>query len=652
MAETKYGKGISIVSGFDLGAQAPVDSKYVVNNAEEMQAHITGNRAYEGMQVYNLENQKLYIYDGAQFNVLDQSTAVETSVSVSGDVDDVTFKVGSSATSSVALELKKVIEAGEGCKVTVNEKGQVTKVEALVADDIPEIPYTKVTGLGDVVTLNKGTNAGQVVVVGADGKIAEDILPKLAITSTFEVDSEAAMLALDAQEGDVAIRSDLPATFILQKSPASELENWKELATPTDSVLSVNGRQGTVVLTTSDIDEGTNLYYTEDRAIAVFTAQIAKTASTALSDGAKIYRKGEKTILPTDVVEDDTHRFVTDAEKESYADKYTKNEVDNKIADAAYVLPTASATIKGGVMVGTNLSIDASGKLSAIDTTYTGEDGIKLEGTVFKNAGVRNISGADDTLTVDIDGTESTIVVNNVAEAGKATNDANGAAITSYVKNVALDGQKLTITDGAGNTSNLTTKDEQVKNELNTTVKAYLTGTTSATTGIGTQVFDTGVYLTENAGELHATKFVGAIEGTADKAVADANGKVIADTYATIESPTFTGTPSAPTADAATNNDQVATTKFVSTAITNAKADIAKLYTKASKLEFTADTNWVNNNGIYTLTISDVADMYPTGMVFNSNNQSVVVDVVKNDTTIQVVSMEAFAGYLMVTTIL
>lgn len=44
--------------------------------------------------------------------------------------------------------------------------------------------------------------------------------------------------------------------------------------------------------------------------------------------------------------------------------------------------------------------------------------------------------------------------------------------------------------------------DEKVKNTLATTTKAYITGTTSASTNTGTQVFDTGVYLDTTAGRL------------------------------------------------------------------------------------------------------------------------------------------------------
>lgn len=65
--------------------------------------------------------------------------------------------------------------------------------------------------------------------VGSDGKIPIEQLPAVAITDTFPVDSEAEMLALVAEPGDVAIRVDVSKSFILMAEPASVLGNWKEL---------------------------------------------------------------------------------------------------------------------------------------------------------------------------------------------------------------------------------------------------------------------------------------------------------------------------------------------------------------------------------------------------------------------------------------
>jgi len=56
------------------------------------------------------------------------------------------------------------------------------------------------------------------------------------------------MLALTAQTGDIAVRTDVSKSFILTASPASTLGNWQELLTPTDAVQSVDGSTGAVSL--------------------------------------------------------------------------------------------------------------------------------------------------------------------------------------------------------------------------------------------------------------------------------------------------------------------------------------------------------------------------------------------------------------------
>ena len=121
-----------------------------------------------------------------------------------------------------------------------------------------------VDGLDGDVTLDDRYAALQ------DGKIVADQLPPLALTETYVINSQAAMLALDAQRGDVAIRSDLKKSFILATDSPATLGDWKELETPTDAVLSVDGRTGAVSL--ADRYE----------AINASTTRLAKTAN--LSD--------------------------------------------------------------------------------------------------------------------------------------------------------------------------------------------------------------------------------------------------------------------------------------------------------------------------------------------------------------------------------
>lgn len=72
-------------------------------------------------------------------------------------------------------------------------------------------------------------------VAGLDGaaKLSPSVLPDLAITQTFVNASQAAMLALTCQQGDVCVRTDLSKSFILVQEPPSTLANWQELLTPT-----------------------------------------------------------------------------------------------------------------------------------------------------------------------------------------------------------------------------------------------------------------------------------------------------------------------------------------------------------------------------------------------------------------------------------
>nr|WP_319775947.1 hypothetical protein [uncultured Sphaerochaeta sp.] len=75
----------------------------------------------------------------------------------------------------------------------------------------------------------KGASNG-VATLGSDGKIPASQIPALALVSVFTVASEAEMLALTAEQGDMAIRTDTNMSYILSQSPSTTLENWIELA--------------------------------------------------------------------------------------------------------------------------------------------------------------------------------------------------------------------------------------------------------------------------------------------------------------------------------------------------------------------------------------------------------------------------------------
>lgn len=139
------------------------------------------------------------------------------------------------------------------------------------------VDWSAVTGKPAVIAAGTDAAAARAAIGAASlvgGKIPEHELPALAITDVFSVASEAAMLALTAEKGDIAIRSDLNKCFALSAAPASTLTNWLELKTPTNAVLSVAGKTGAVTLSKTDVGLG-SVDNTSDAAKPVSTAQQA-----------------------------------------------------------------------------------------------------------------------------------------------------------------------------------------------------------------------------------------------------------------------------------------------------------------------------------------------------------------------------------------
>ena len=135
-------------------------------------------------------------------------------------------------------------------------------------------PSTSITGLGSAAVRDVGSAPGNIPLLDSQGKIDVGILPSLALTDTFVVSSGSAMLSLSAQKGDIAVRSDLNQTFILTAEPPTNSANWQPLLSPSSSVSSVNGATGAVVLSSTNIPEGANLYFTASRVQALSLASL------------------------------------------------------------------------------------------------------------------------------------------------------------------------------------------------------------------------------------------------------------------------------------------------------------------------------------------------------------------------------------------
>lgn len=83
--------------------------------------------------------------------------------------------------------------------------------------------------IAEAQLLQQAGSANGLAFLGPDGKIPASLLPDAALISTSIVSSEADMLALSVQPGDIAVRSDVNKTFVLSAYPASDIANWREI---------------------------------------------------------------------------------------------------------------------------------------------------------------------------------------------------------------------------------------------------------------------------------------------------------------------------------------------------------------------------------------------------------------------------------------
>lgn len=137
----EFGKGITLAGGFDLGAKSPLDSRLTVATIEDRDAHVTNNRAYEGMLVYVEADKITYQYvadaDGNLswkefgFNETDFHERV---------VDDlVTEAVDKALSANQGVVLKGLIDAEAEARVEADTTLQeaIDTLDAYVGD-IPE----------------------------------------------------------------------------------------------------------------------------------------------------------------------------------------------------------------------------------------------------------------------------------------------------------------------------------------------------------------------------------------------------------------------------------------------------------------------------------------------------------------------------------
>ena len=124
---SNFGKGITVASGFDLGAKAPLDSRLVAETLDELQEHIDNNRAYEGMMVYVKETQLTYQYLGERWMVFTNGGYSGQGTSII--VDDLnSVLVNASLSANQGRVLREMIETVQSNFYTKEEIDQLHEI--------------------------------------------------------------------------------------------------------------------------------------------------------------------------------------------------------------------------------------------------------------------------------------------------------------------------------------------------------------------------------------------------------------------------------------------------------------------------------------------------------------------------------------------
>ena len=124
---SNFGKGITVASGFDLGAKAPLDSRLIAETLDELQEHIDNNRAYEGMMVYVKETQLTYQHLGERWMVFTSGSGGSGSTSII--VNDLnSFLINASLSANQGRVLREMIETVQSNFYTKEEIDQLHEI--------------------------------------------------------------------------------------------------------------------------------------------------------------------------------------------------------------------------------------------------------------------------------------------------------------------------------------------------------------------------------------------------------------------------------------------------------------------------------------------------------------------------------------------
>jgi len=298
-------------------------------------------------------------------------------------------------------------------------------------------PVTSVAGRTGTVTLTTADVSGYVApqvfsVAGRTGTVTlttSDISGYTAppVSSVSGKTGTVTLTTSDISGFNAAASAAAPVQSVAGRTGAVTLTTADVSGYTAPTVSSVAGRTGTVTLSTSDISGLGTL----------------ATQSGTFSGTSSGTNTGDQTITLTgDVTGSGTESFAaTLADSGASAGTYTSVTVDTKgrvtagTNPAGYSLPTATASVLGGIKIGSGLSIDGSGVVSS-SGSYTLPDATTVtKGGVIVGTGLSVSSGTVSASVTSVAGRTGAVTIASSDVSGLAasatTNALNATNITT-----------------------------------------------------------------------------------------------------------------------------------------------------------------------------------------------------------------------------
>lgn len=218
-----------------------------------------------------------------------------------------------------------------------------------------------------------------------------------------------------------------------------------------------------------------------------FATTVATQIGTKANNSDVVHKSGNETIAGTKTFSSNIVGNLTG--NADTATKATNNASGNKLSNDII----KGLSVNGKVITYTKLD-GSTGTITTQDTNTTYSAMSAAEATTGTATTARTITAK--------------VLNDKIYEKISVFSTSNFITKSDGIVGLSVSGKVITYTKGDGSTGTITTQDTntdtKVTNTLGNTTKAYITGTTSEKTNTGTQIFDSGVYLTTTAGQLHA----------------------------------------------------------------------------------------------------------------------------------------------------